>query len=44
MALDLTQVLDEIASALDQAPDLASLRRRVEGPLRTAFATLGALE
>jgi MerR family transcriptional regulator/heat shock protein HspR len=44
MALDLTQVLDEIASALDQAPDLPSLRRRVEGPLRTAFATLGALE
>src|SRR6185312_3423690 len=44
MALDLTQLLGEISSALDQAADLASVRRRVQGPLRAAFATLGALE
>jgi MerR family transcriptional regulator, heat shock protein HspR len=44
MALDLTVLLSDIASALDQATDLASLRRRVETPLRAAFATLGALE
>ena len=44
MALDLTQLLGEISAALDQAADLASVRRRVQGPLRAAFATLGALE
>jgi MerR family transcriptional regulator, heat shock protein HspR len=44
MALDLTQLLGEISAALDQAADLASVRRRVRGPLRAAFATLGALE
>jgi MerR family transcriptional regulator, heat shock protein HspR len=44
MALDLTQVLSEIASALDQAQDMATLRRRVQAPLHAAFATLGALD
>ena len=44
MALDLTEVLGEISTALDQAPDMATLRRRVQAPLRAAFATLGALE
>ena len=44
MALDLTEVLSELSNALDQAQDVASLRRRVAAPLRTAFATLGALE
>jgi DNA-binding transcriptional MerR regulator len=44
MALDLTEVLGEIATAIDQASDLAALRRRVQAPLRAAFATLGALE
>jgi MerR family transcriptional regulator/heat shock protein HspR len=44
MALDLTDVLSEISHALDQAEDVASLRRRVQAPLRAAFATLGALE
>ena len=44
MALDLTEVLTELASAIDQAADVASLRRRVQTPLRAAFATLGALE
>jgi MerR family transcriptional regulator, heat shock protein HspR len=44
MALDLTEVLSEIANAIEQAHDLVSLRLRVQGALRTAFATLGALE
>ena len=44
MALDLTEQLTELASALEQATDLASLRRRVQAPLRAAFATLGAVE
>jgi MerR family transcriptional regulator/heat shock protein HspR len=44
MALDLTELLSEISTALDQASDLAALRHRVAAPLRAAFATLGALE
>jgi DNA-binding transcriptional MerR regulator len=44
MALDLTEILREIAHALDEASDVAALRRRVQAPLRAAFATLGALE
>src|SRR5215471_8152162 len=44
MALDLTELLSEISDAVDQAQDMVSLRRRVQGPLRAAFATLGALE
>ena len=44
MALDLTEQLNDIATALDQATDIAVLRRRVQAPLRAAFATLGALE
>ena len=44
MALDLTEVLSDIANAIDQAHDLAALRHRVQAPLRAAFATLGALE
>src|SRR5207253_4910693 len=44
MALDLTEMLSEISSALEQAPDVAALRRRVQAPLRAAFATLGAME
>src|SRR5919202_5640350 len=38
MALDLTDLLSEISHAIDEAHDVASLRRRVEAPLRTAFA------
>src|SRR5215469_17306533 len=30
MALDLTQLLSEVSNAIDQAPDLVSLRRRVQ--------------
>jgi MerR family transcriptional regulator/heat shock protein HspR len=44
MALDLTELLGELSTALDQASDLVSLRRSVQAPLRAAFATLGALE
>src|SRR3981081_2813038 len=36
MALDLTEVLYEIATALEQANDVAALRRRVEAHLRAA--------
>ncbi|MGI9147627.1 MAG: MerR family transcriptional regulator [Chloroflexota bacterium] len=44
MALDLTALLAEIATALDQARDVTALRHRVQTPLRAAFATLGAVE
>lgn len=44
MALDLTEMLSEISTAIEQAQDVAALRRRVQAPLRAAFATLGALD
>jgi MerR family transcriptional regulator/heat shock protein HspR len=44
MALDLTELLSEISNALDQDQDMVSLRRRVQAPLRAAFAALGALD
>jgi MerR family transcriptional regulator, heat shock protein HspR len=44
MALDLTELLSEISDAIDQSLDMVSLRRRVQAPLRAAFATLGALQ
>ncbi len=44
MALDLTEILHEITRVIDQTSDVESLRRRVQAPLRQAFATLGALE
>jgi hypothetical protein len=44
MALDLTEMLSEISTAIEQAQDVSSLRRRVQAPLRAAFATLGALD
>src|SRR5437899_1431794 len=44
MALDLTEVLTELVSAIEQASDVASLRHRVQTRLQAAFATLGALE
>jgi MerR family transcriptional regulator/heat shock protein HspR len=44
MALDLTELLGQISTALDQTSDVAALRRRVATPLRAAFATLGASE
>ncbi len=44
MALDLTELLREISDALDQSADMVTLRRRVQAPLRSAFATVGALD
>ena len=44
MALDLTEILGEIAAALEQSQDMVSLRGRVQAQLRTAFATLGAAD
>jgi MerR family transcriptional regulator/heat shock protein HspR len=44
MALDLTNLLREIVNEIDRAPDIHSLRQRIQDPLREAFATLGALE
>jgi MerR family transcriptional regulator/heat shock protein HspR len=44
MALDLTELVSEIANAINDAPDLGTLRGRVQAPLRAAFATLGAGE
>src|SRR6266542_3507381 len=44
MALDLTNILRDIAMQIDQTSDVDTLRRRVQGPLREAFATLGALD
>ena len=44
MALDLTELLREISVAISEAQDVESLRRRVQAPLRAAFATLGAQE
>jgi len=42
MALDLTELLGEVAQAIEQATDVATLRRRLQAPLHAAFATLGA--
>jgi MerR family transcriptional regulator/heat shock protein HspR len=44
MALDLTNLLREIVNEIDRAPDIHTLRQRIQDPLREAFATLGALE
>src|ERR687885_2511490 len=41
MALDLTDQLSQIVEALDHASDMETLRKRVQAPLREAFATLG---
>src|SRR5579884_2822335 len=43
MALDLTERLLELRTAINEAQDLESLRRRVQAPLRAAFTTVGAL-
>jgi MerR family transcriptional regulator, heat shock protein HspR len=44
MALQLTDMLREVLTALNEASDLESLRQRLQAPLREAFATLGALD
>lgn len=42
MALDLTEILAEIAEVIEGSQDMVSLRGRVRAQLRAAFATLGA--
>jgi MerR family transcriptional regulator, heat shock protein HspR len=44
MALDLTDRLRTIVDAIDEAPDLETLRRRLQTPLREAFRAVGALD
>jgi DNA-binding transcriptional MerR regulator len=44
MALRLTSQLTAIAVALDEAPDVDSLRRRIRPLLRDAFEAVGASE
>jgi MerR family transcriptional regulator/heat shock protein HspR len=44
MALDLTELLSDISTAIDQAHDADSLRQQIQAPMRAVFATLGALE
>jgi MerR family transcriptional regulator, heat shock protein HspR len=44
MALDLTELLREISVAIAEASDVDALRRRLQAPLRAAFATVGAFE
>jgi MerR family transcriptional regulator/heat shock protein HspR len=44
LALDLTEMLSEISTAIEQAQDVAALRARAQILLRAAFATLGALD
>src|SRR5215510_7807349 len=44
MALDLTALLSELSTALDQEDNLISLRRRAQALFGAAFATLGALD
>jgi MerR family transcriptional regulator/heat shock protein HspR len=44
MALDLTEFLSDISTAIEQAHDVDSLRQRIQAPMRAVFATLGALE
>ena len=44
MALDLTDLLREIAAGINEERDVDSLRRRVQAPLRAAFATVGAVD
>lgn len=41
MALEVTDLLRQVQDALEDAPDLESLRRRVGTPLRRAFAAVG---
>jgi MerR family transcriptional regulator/heat shock protein HspR len=44
MALDLTELLSDISTAIEQAHDVDSLRQRIQAPMRAIFSTLGALE
>lgn len=44
MALNLTEMLSELSTAIEQAQDMTALRSRAQALLRAAFATLGALD
>lgn len=44
LALRATHALDEIAQLVDSASDLATLRQRLQRPLRDALIATGALE
>lgn len=44
MALELTQLLRDVVGLVENARDLESLKLRLRGPLREAFALVGALE
>ena len=44
MALELTDHLRAIATAVDEAADIEELRHSVQTPLREAFVIVGALE
>ncbi len=44
MALELTELLRQITSAIEESRDVESLRRRVHAPLREAYVVVGALD
>ncbi len=44
MALGVTDLLRQIARAIDESEDVDDVRRRVREPLRRAFVAVGALE
>ncbi len=43
LALQLTEQLKQIAAIIDEAPDLNTLRQRVQPPLKAAFDAIGAV-
>jgi MerR family transcriptional regulator, heat shock protein HspR len=43
LALQLTEQLKQIAAIIDEAPDLNTLRQRVQPPLNAAFDAIGAV-
>ena len=44
MALELTDNLRQIEAALETSADLESAKKRIQGPLREAFAAVAALD
>ncbi len=44
LALQLTEQLKQIAAIIDEAPDLDTLRERVQPRLKAAFEAIGAVE
>ena len=43
LALQLTEQLKQIAAIVDEAPDLSTLRQRVQPQLKAAFEAIGAV-